>query len=376
MRLAQQILAKRKTEVARHIHFPTLRFEQVRWSTLLDKWWTEHGQHTRSGFIYLLPRLRARFSTKRAREITPDEVQEFLDDLEQQELSASSINHYRTILNSVFNFSKKRALYDQNPIAAVRQYREPPGRDRFTTAEEVQALLAKCDEIDDIELKVFIIIAATTGMRKGEILSRSYKDVRLDDIIPHIYIARTKNGSSKRVALARFAINAIKMLPSYGKEEFLFPARPNVRFQGDFKKPHAWDFGKRFRRVCEHVGIFDLRIHDLRHFAATTLFIKGVPDTMIAKMTGHRSRELKRYQHLSETFLRNTAELIAGDLEGDSATDTPRKSRRASSPKSLKKVAEPTGLEPATSDVTGEKPDSVKSTLTSAINRLRRHRAT
>ena len=76
---------------------------------------------------------------------------------------------------------------------------------------------------------------------------------------------------------------------------------------------------------------------------------------MIAKMTGHRSRELKRYQHLSETFLRNTAELIAGDLEGDSATDTPRKSRRASSPKSLKKVAEPTGLEPATSDVTGRR---------------------
>jgi hypothetical protein len=81
----------------------------------------------------------------------------------------------------------------------------------------------------------------------------------------------------------------------------------------------------------------DLRIHDLHHFAATTLFLKGIPDGIISKMTGHKSPELKRYEHLSPTLKRQTVELIAAELGEftDSATDTSAKSRYASSYKSL-----------------------------------------
>lgn len=46
-------------------------------------------------------------------------------------------------------------------------------------------------------------------------------------------------------------------------------------------KPHAWDLRKRFKRICTRAGINDLRIHDLRHFATTMLFMEGVPDAII-----------------------------------------------------------------------------------------------
>jgi hypothetical protein len=44
------------------------------------------------------------------------------------------------------------------------------------------------------------------------------------------------------------------------------------------------------------------------------LFIEGVSDAIIRKMTGHRSDELERYKHLSPTFSQQTTELIAGKL--------------------------------------------------------------
>ena len=91
-----------------------------------------------------------------------------------------------------------------------------------------------------------------------------------------------------------------------------------MRFKDNFKKPHAWDMGKRFRRVCTKAEINNLRIHDLRHFATTALFMDEIPDAMIAKMTGHRSRELRKYQHLSPEFRKQTGERIARKLTGTS----------------------------------------------------------
>ena len=147
--------------------------------------------------------------------------------------------------------------------------------------------------------------------------------------------------TSNRLPLPQFCIAALKELPSYGKDEYLFPARPNVRFKEveKFQKPHAWDIGKRFRRIRNLAGIKDLRIHDLRHFATTTLFIEGVSDAIIRKMTGHRSEELERYKHLSPEFSRQTTKLIAGKLveeleRGDSGT------KRATSPENEKAAHE------------------------------------
>lgn len=364
LKVAQQILAKRKTEVAMKVHFPMRKFEDVTFLELLDYWWENHGKHKPSRFEYLLPRLRNRFKGQRARQIAPDKVQDFLFDLhEKEELSASSVNHYRTIMNSVFNFAIKWKQYDENPVRAVHQFTEPPGRDRFTDSDELRRLLEVCDQEGDLELEAFIVVAATTGLRKGSILPRMYSELHLNDKVPYIHVKRTKNGDPIKIPLSQLAVDAIKTLPSFGNSEYLFPAKPNVRFKEDFKKPHAWDMGKRFRRICKLAGIEDLRIHDLRHFATTVLFMRGIPDPIISKMTGHKSRELKRYQHLSPIFKQQTVDLIAEELGNstDTPTDTPPK--RIRPPKNGGRnlllhqdlVAEPTGLEPATSDVTGRR---------------------
>ncbi len=178
------------------------------------------------------------------------------------------------------------------------------------------ALIEQCQNENDLELQAFIVLAACTGMRKGEIMPRKWSEVAVDDEFPFIYTAKSKNGRPKRLPLPGLVIYALRQLPSYGTHEYLFPAKPNVRFKDveKFSKPHAWDLGKRFRRICTLAKVRDLRIHDLRHFATTMLFIEGVADAIIRKMTGHRSEELERYKHLSPAFKQQTVELIAGQL--------------------------------------------------------------
>jgi integrase len=295
---------------------PTRKFESITIGEILDFWWERHGKHRNSKFEYLLFRLDS-FRPMKARNLSPEMVQDFLDELvEFEKLSPSSANHYRTILNSAFNFAVRWKKYDDNPVAPIPQLPEREPRDRFVEVSELAALIEQCQKENDLELQAFIVLAACTGMRKGEIMPRKWSEVAIDDEFPYIYTAKTKNGRSKRLPLPGLAVYALRQVPSYGKHEYLFPAKPNVRFKDveKFSKPHAWDFGKRFRRICDLAGVHDLRIHDLRHFATTMLFIEGVADAIIRKMTGHRSEELERYKHLSPAFKQLTVELIAGRL--------------------------------------------------------------
>src|SRR5262249_39249381 len=193
------------------------------------------------------------------------------------------------------------------------QRKEPPGRDRFPTPEEFKRLAGECHA--DPQLYAFVWLAATTGARKGEILPRKWEEVQLEGAAPHLYVPRSKNGRSKRLPLAEEAIQALKSLPSYQEDLHLFPVeRSNVRFAG--KREYLWDIRKPFQAACERAGVKGIRIHDLRHMATTILFLEGIPEAIIRKLTGHRSRELERYEHLSPSLKRQTVELIARNLTG------------------------------------------------------------
>jgi hypothetical protein len=160
---AVDILAKRKTEVAMRVHFPTRAFDAVTFAELAAYWWQAHGSKTRSQFEYLYPKVLEYFIDKRARDITPDVVDAFLDYLAaERKLSASSVNHHRTIVNGIFNFAVKRGRFDRNPVAAVRQRPEPPGRDRIVSPAEFRTLWDKAE--GDREMRAFLALAGTTTM--------------------------------------------------------------------------------------------------------------------------------------------------------------------------------------------------------------------
>jgi integrase len=308
---ARDILAKRKTEVAMGVHFPTRAFDALRFSALAEYWWEAHGSRTRSQFQYLYPRVLTHFGAMRAREITPDVVDAFLDGLAvDRKLSASSVNHHRTIMNGIFNFGIKRGRFDKNPVAAVRQRPEPPGRDRIVTPAEFRALWDEAR--GDREMRAFLALAGTTTMRKGEVLSLRWDRIHLGDA-PYATLVRTKTGHQRHVPIPEAILNTLKALPSFGKHDYLFPSRPTSKCP-EPRRAYRWDIGQQFRELARTADVVNVRIHDLRHAGATILMSLGVPDPIVRKITGHRSRELERYQHLTPELRALTVNLIATEL--------------------------------------------------------------
>ncbi len=265
--------------------------------------------------------------------MTTERVQEFLDRLrDDQGLSASSVNHYRTILNSIFNEAIRHGRYDANPVRAIHQFREPPGRDRFLSVEEFQLLLAKCK---DPELRTAILVLCMTTLRLRELLNRRWSEMHLEGPAPYVSVPHTKTGVPKKAPLPRVAVEALKSLPSYGLDDYVFPSKSSARWPSP-KQPYRWDIGKEFRALVRSLGMADVRLHDLRHTGPSVLLMQGIPGDVVRKITGHRSRELERYQHLSPVFRAQTVDLIAQVLFSDTRSDTPAPEEEDDDANSLK----------------------------------------
>jgi len=238
------------------------------------------------------------------------------------------MNSHRTMLNSVFNYAIKTGDYHKNPVACVPQLRERE-RTRLLTFDEWRRLLAACD--GDSELRCFIILAALTRMRKSEILQRPWREVHLDGAFPYVDIPVTKNDDPKIIPLPTVAVKELKSLPSFGSSEYVFPSKTTRRYRDPslLKRPYRWDIRKAFVAACAKAGLKDVHIHDLRHLGPSILLTQGVGDSVVAKVTGHRSAALKRYQQLFESFRKQTVDLIATVLmtpAGDPRSDTPANS--------------------------------------------------
>jgi integrase len=217
--------------------------------------------------------------------MTTERVQAFLDRLKDEDgLSASSVNHYRTILNSIFNEAVRHGRYDTNPVRAIHQFREPPGRDRFLSVEEFRLLLDKCK---DPELRTVILVLCTTTLRLRELLNRCWSEVHLDGPAPFIAVPHTMTGVPKKTPLPRVAVEALKGLPSFGVDDYVFPSRPTAKWP-DPKKPYRLDMGKPLRALVRSLGIEDVRLHDLRHTGPSVLLMQGIPGAGRHRLEDHR----------------------------------------------------------------------------------------
>jgi integrase len=136
-------------------------------------------------------------------------------------------------------------------------------------------------------MKALLIVAADSGMRRGELLGLRWSDVALDRGIASL--THTKNGSARQVPLTVRAVAALRSLQADGStsEDRVFPMSAGALEQ-------AW------RRLCERAGVSGLRFHDLRHEAVSRLFEHGLNVMEVSAISGHRElRMLRRYTHLS-----------------------------------------------------------------------------
>jgi len=208
--------------------------------------------------------------------------------------SPATVVRYLSALSHVLTIAVMEWQWlDTNPIARVKKPREPRGRERFLTDQERDRLLTYCRESSHPYLYTIVVLAISTGMRKGEIMNLQWKQI--DFKSQKITLYKTKNGERRSVPIVGHALELLKLLHDKRRLDcdLIFPGKSG-------KSPI--EINKPWYSALEQTGIENFRFHDLRHSAASYLAMDGASLLEIASVLGHKTLSMvKRYSHISES---------------------------------------------------------------------------
>lgn len=243
-------------------------------------------------------------------------------------LSPRTVLHYHSVLNAALDQAVKWQLLSRNPCEAVDPPRPIRLEMRALDETEARRLL---DAAQTEPLFVLFHTAVTTGARLGELLALRWQDVDFKQ--GRVTISRsvrrfagegyvfgqTKTHRSRRsIALDEETARVLQehrrrqleqrllVGPAYTDQGLVFAtATGDVLADSTVRTT--------FNRILRTAGLGKMRIHDLRHTAATLMLKAGVNSKVVSDRLGHStvSFTLDNYSHALPDMQRDGAEALA-----------------------------------------------------------------
>lgn len=225
-------------------------------------------------------------------------------------LSPAYVNRHTVALHTAIDFGVKKLKWiSHNPVSDIDKMKEPKGRTRFLSEDEIDRLVEACKSSENPFLLTIVLLGISTGARRGEIEEMKWVDV--DKNVTQIILPDTKNGEIRTVPLAGVVQALIIKLKDKKVENdvFLFPSPNNPKKSIDFR--HAWEF------ALAKAGIENFRFHDLRHSCASYLAMNGANAIEMADTLGHKTLSMvRRYAHLSPNHVSSVVEKMTKKVLG------------------------------------------------------------
>lgn len=228
----------------------------------------------------------------------------------ERPISPARINRYVSVLSNACTYAVNEWEWlETNPLQKIRKLSEPKGRTRFLDEFERERLLKECKNSKNPYLYIIVVIALSTGARKGEILNLRWKDINFSKNTITLY--ETKNGEIRSLPMAGHALELLKEHQKIWRigTDLVFPS-------SNGKKPAA--IRDAWLAAIERAEIDDFRFHDLRHSAASYLAMNGATLAEIAEVLGHKTLQMvKRYAHHSDAHTSSVVASMNEKIFGD-----------------------------------------------------------
>jgi len=265
---------------------------------------------TREGYesllrVHILPT----FGAWRISDVDRASVRSWVSRLQADGLSPSRTRQARGVLSQVLEFAVESGASKANPARGIRVVGGPTREMLFLDADQVSRLAGEA-EANGAGSGTLVYLLAYAGLRWGEAtaLRRGRCDILRSRILIResvstvngkLHFGPTKTHKERVIVLPGFLRDR---LASHLAEGVLDDPDALVFHdsRGDALRNSNWRF-RVWKPACDASGMPDgLRIHDLRHTAASLLVSAGANVKAVQRHLGHSSASmtLDRYAHL------------------------------------------------------------------------------
>ncbi len=331
------------TDTLSHLHQGTFREPQpVLFGAFAQQWLEDYARGAvkpltwRSYRGLMRVHLIPAFGHLLLMQITPQDVQSFLARcLRDKGLSPKTVNHLLILFKTMLKHARQWGLLRENPTELVKLVRVEQQEMDFLQPQEIPLLLQHADE----PYRTLFLLAALTGMRRGELLGLQWGDIDWHRNV--IHVRRTLYSQTKAelaelresptdvwrfsTPKSKRSIRAIEMSPKVREalelHRLICPVSPDdlVFCSKEGRPIYAENMIRReFLPALSRAGIRRIRFHDLRHTYTTLLIAQGENVKFVQSQLGHASIEttLDRYGHLLPDTHRQVGERLDAQVFG------------------------------------------------------------
>jgi integrase len=334
-REAQEWLAEQTTRIRDNVYVPPSRLTVNRF--LRDEWLPQAERtlrplsamrYRRVVDCYVAPAIGHR----RLQSLSAGHLNALYRELEERGLSASTVRLVHAVCHRAFRDAVRWDRMTRNPAESADAPRRGRPRAHAWTASELVRFL---DRVRDHDRRLYALwrLAATTGMRRGELAGLTWRALDLDDA--HLEVSQqlvpTRGGvtfgppksprSRRSIALDSETVDALAdhreaqllerdfALDAYRDRDLVFCDELGEPYHPD--RLTEW-----FGRHRAAAGIPTGTLHTLRHTAATLALTAGVPVHIVAARLGDTpTTVLNVYSHLLPQSDEVAAERVAALLD-------------------------------------------------------------
>lgn len=191
-------------------------------------------------------------------QVRPNDITRFLQAKQAEGLSPQTVRHLRVHLQRLYTWAKKEAqlFVGENPASLAWSPKLDEPDPKVLELDELEAVIAHAREQDVAD---FIAAAGYTGMRRGELIALTWRNVdlktRLIDVRRSGTSRTTKGGRSRIVPIPRPLLERLERRRKEARSEYVFPAEDGGMRREDY------DANGPFRSALARAGLVEAWEH-------------------------------------------------------------------------------------------------------------------
>lgn len=242
---------------------------------------------------------------KKIENINKQDIQNYLDDLNDSDLSSATVARKMSSLRMFFLFLIGEYMIDENPMSNIVSPKMDKRLPKFLSVYEIETLIESVNGDFKYSLRDSAILELIygCGLRVSELLNLREEDIFLKEDFIRVKGKGNKErivplGEKAKKSLIKY-ITKLRPVLNKKKSPFLFLTRRGNKLS----RMGLW---KRFKKYVIKSGIKkDFTPHTLRHSFATHLLERGASLRTVQLLLGHADISTTQiYTHIDRSYLR------------------------------------------------------------------------